>query len=644
MIPGLDDPCTAYARAVVAGRIVAGPHVRNACKRHFVDMERAKQPDAPFFFDHVKAQHVYDFFQETLKLSEGQFEGKPFKLHVSQLFILGSIFGWQRFDQQGNQVRRFRRAYIEQAKGNGKSPMVGGVGLYGMMADGEAGAQIYSAGATFDQASILFNDAVKMAQQSEDLWEDITPSGNAKILNLVALDRPWRGSFFRPLSREKSKTGSGPRPHFALCDELHEHPDGGIMEMLERGFKFRRQPLLVMITNSGSDRKSVCWEEHVHAIAVAAGEKEDDSLFAYVCALDEGDDPLTDETCWIKANPLLDVTITMEYLRGVVQQARDLPSKQNNILRLHFCVWTDAVDAWLTRGAWERVEDPTLRLGDMRGRKCWAGIDLANRRDMAVKALMFEDGYKDLPHPEDPARKVRKGRYALFITAYTPGDTLAKRAHEDKAPYELWVRQQYLVATDGPVIRLDIIAHDLVEDSKTYDLQLAAYDRHLFREFEQELAEMGAPELPFQDHPQGVARRQDNDLWMPGSIDAFEDLVIEERIRIHVNPVLRSAVASSTFWKSPAGLRRFDKAKAVSRIDAAVATAMAAGAASLREEGRFSVYDDVETDAAPASVTISAYDLQQGIDYKILNDPQHPRHKVMLAMFEQLQELEDMDA
>jgi phage terminase large subunit-like protein len=141
-----------------------------------------------------------------------------------------------------------------------------------MMADGEAGAEIYAAGATKDQAGILFRDAVKMVDKSPDLDSRIKRSGGpGREFNLAYLKN---GSFFRPISREARKTGSGPRPHFALCDEIHEHPDRGVIEMLERGFKFRRQPLLLMITNSGTDRNSICWEEHEHAVKVAAGNRE----------------------------------------------------------------------------------------------------------------------------------------------------------------------------------------------------------------------------------------------------------------------------------------------------------------------------------------------------------------------------------
>lgn len=635
------DPCTLYAHMVHSRVIIAGPWVRAAAKRHLTDLQTGEARGLRF--DHAAASRVYRYFQKQLRLSEGQFQGRPFVLHPPQYFILGSLFGWMRRNEAGDWVRRFRRAYIEMGKGNGKSPLVGGIGLYGMDADMEAGAQIYSAGATFDQASILFNDAVKMAQQSPALKRKVDFTGNAKILNMTIMGRPQMGAFFRPLSREKGKTGSGPRPHMALCDELHEHPSGDLLEMLERGFKFRRQPLLVMITNSGSDRKSICWEEHEHACKVACGEKEDDTLFAYVCALDEGDDPLTDPRCWIKANPLLGVIITNEYLAGVVKQAKDLPGKQNNILRLHFCVWTDAATAWISRQAWERCEDPSMKIEQFRGRRCWAGLDLSATKDMTAKAVVFEDGWKDVPDPEDPSMTKRKGCYALFVRTYTPAETLAIRAHNDRAPYDVWVRDGHLTALPGAVIRYDYVAKDLVDLAHGHDLQGVAYDQWLIRTFQKEVDELGASDLiHMTDHPQGVSRRNDSDLWMPGSIDAFEDLILEERLRVHVNPCLRSAVAGATIWKSPADLRRFDKAKATSRIDACVAAAMAIGLATLGEEERISVYDQLAVDGAPVQ-SVSVFDQLGEIDYEILNDLAHPRHKEMLERFNRRQELYDFE-
>lgn len=559
-----DDAATAYARAVTEGRIVAGPHVRASCARHLRDLKEG--PARGLTWDAGAAKRALGFFPDVLRLSEGQFEGEPFNLHPAQAFIVGSLFGWKRSDG----TRRFRRAYIEQGKGNGKSPLAGGIGLYGLVADGEAGAQVFAAAAKMDQARILFNDAVAMVRQSPQLEKRLTPTGINPVNNLAWMEK---GSFFRPVGRDTGKTGSGMRPHFVLVDELHEHPNRDTLEMLERGFKFRRQPLLFMITNSGSDRNSVCWEEHEHAVKVAHGEVEDDTTFSYVCALDEGDDPLEDPSCWIKANPLLGVTITEGYLADVAAQARAIPGKANGIRRLHFCQWTDAESAWIARETWEACEDPAMTLDEFDGQECWIGLDLGATKDMTARAMVFRDGQDDDGRP----------KFALFAHGYTPQDTLLAREKDDRAPYSVWVEQGHLTATPGKVVRFDHVAADIVNDAGRFEVAAVAYDRWLIRNFEQTLDEMGVT-LPLMEHPQGTNRRKDSPLWMPGSIDDLETLLLEGRLRIAVNPALRSAVMSATFWESPAGLKRFEKQRATARIDMAVAAAMAVGAAMMGEE------------------------------------------------------------
>lgn len=554
------DPATAYAKAVVSGKIVAGPHVRATCKRHLDDLKTCKKRGLTW--DRAAVDRALGFFPDVLRLSEGQFEGRPFELQPAQAFIIGSIFGWKRKDG----TRRFRRAYIEQGKGNGKSPLAGGIGLYGLLADGEAGAQVFAAAAKLDQARILFNDAVSMVRQSPLLEARLTPSGVNPVYNLSDLKT---ASYFRPLGRDTGKTGSGLRPHFVLLDEIHEHPNRDTLDMLERGFKFRRQPLIFMITNSGSDRNSVCWEEHEHAVAVAHGEIEDDTTFSYVCALDENDDPLEDPSCWIKANPLMGITVTEQYLADVAAQAKAIPGKANAIRRLHFCQWTDSESAWVSREVWEACEDPHMTLEDFAGQRVWFGLDLGATKDMTARAMVFEDGVDAEGKP----------KYALFGHAYTPADTLVERAKKDRAPYDVWVEQGYMTATPGKVVRFDQVAYDIVELGADYEIAAVAYDRWLIRQFELTFDEIGAI-IPLLEHPQGTNRRKDSPLWMPESIDKLEELLLERRIRIQVNPALRSAVASATFWQSPAGLRRFEKQRATSRIDLAVASAMAIGAAT----------------------------------------------------------------
>jgi phage terminase large subunit-like protein len=571
------DRTRSYAEAVEAGKIIAGPHVRNACKRHLLDLKTGG--DRGLVFDEAAATFAFEFFEGVLRLSEGQFEGRAFQLHPSQAFIIGSLFGWKRADG----TRRFRRAYIEQGKGNGKSPLAGGIGLYGMVSDGEAGAQIYAAAAKKEQANILFRDAVRMVEQSPALKKRIEPSGGpGREFNLA--HHP-SGSFFRPVSRDTGKTGSGPRPYFVLADEVHELPDRKIIEMLERGFKFRRQPLLFMITNSGSDRNSVAWEEHEHAVKVAAGHTEavndatfvgeaiDDTTFSYVCSLDEGDDPLRDPKCWVKANPLLGVTITDSYLTDVVAQARAIPGQLNGILRLHFCIWTDAETAWMARSTLEPALvdfDPKEHAGEA----IWLGLDLSQNRDITAMGAVVRAG----------TDANNKPLFDAWVEAWTPGDTINARELQDKLPYSVWKEQGHIHAPAGESINYRHVAQTLAEYAERYDVQLVAYDRFAFKRFEEDVDEIGLT-VKFAEHPQGGLKKgkpfkegQDG-LWMPGSLRLLEDALLEGRIRLKKNPVLVSAMMSAVIEEDKWGNHWLAKTRSINKIDAAVALAMAFGAA-----------------------------------------------------------------
>lgn len=580
------DRTKAYAEAVVAGEIVAGPHVRNACRRHLADLNRTDG----IWFDQEAADYAFSFFEGVLRLSEGQFEGKAFELHPSQAFIVGSLFGWKRADGR----RRFRRAYIEQGKGNGKSPMAGGIGLYGMTAAGEAGAQIYAAAAKREQAGILFADAVKMVKQSPALEKRLEFSGGpGREFNIA---HHASGSFFRPVSRDTGKTGSGPRPYFVLADEVHELPDRKIIEMLERGFKFRREPLLFMITNSGSDRSSVAWEEHEHAVKVAAGNYDavndptflgeiiDDTTFSYVCALDEGDDPLSDPNCWVKANPLLGVTITEEYLRETVAQARDIPGKLNGILRLHFCVWTDAETAWMTR---ETLE-PCLadfEIADHHGADVHVGLDLSQNRDITAMACVVQTGFVELEVVVDgKLSTVSKPTFDAWIEAWTPGDTIRARELTDKLPYSVWAKAGHIHAPAGQSISYRHVAQTIAEYDRDFIIKMVAYDRYAFKRFEEDVEDLGLS-LSFAEHPQGGLKKGKplvaggEGLWMPGSIRLLEDALLESRIRLKRNPVLISAMMSAVIEEDKWGNHWLAKTRSVNKIDAAIALAMALGAA-----------------------------------------------------------------
>jgi phage terminase large subunit-like protein len=539
----------AYARKVVAGEIVAGPIVRDACKRHLRDLDLAHQRGLRF--DEARADRALNFFPIVLRLNGGQFEGLPFELHDSQAFIIGSLFGWIRADGS----RRFRVAYIEQGKGNGKSPLVAGIGLYGLVADEEPRAEVYSAASKKDQAMILFRDAVAMVEQSPALKRRLKQSGrDDKVWNLYD---DQTNSFFRPISADQGQ--SGPRPHIGLIDELHEHKNASVINLMSAGRKWRRQPLIVAITNSGHDRTSVCWEYHEMARQVCAGALEDDTFFAFVCSLDEGDDPFDDEGCWIKANPLLGSVITVQYLRDEVNQARGMPSKESTVRRLNFCEWTEAHDPFVSLDSWKACAS-SFSLEDFAGSECYLSLDLSSTTDLTCANFLF----------------VRDGIKWWVPVFWIPAEGLADRVKKDKVPYDVWIRQGHLQTTPGKVVDKDFVATTLGALVQQHQLTVRelAYDRWRIHEFQ---AACKRADVSFEMVEFGQGYQS-----MAPALDAFETDLTAGTFRHPNNPVLNWNAASAVVTRDPAGNRKLDKPKATGRIDGMVAGVMSHGRAALQ--------------------------------------------------------------
>lgn len=580
------DPVTAYARAVLAGDIIAGPYVRAACKRHLKDLRLGHLRG--LVWDRVAARKAIEFFPDVLTVEEAG-ETVPFVLLDWQVFCVGAIFGWKK----RNGRRRFTRAYIEGGKGCGKSPLAAGIGLMMMLADHEVKAEIYSAAAKKEQAHILFQDAVSMADGSPLLKSRLVRSGKNPVWQLT---HPRSGSIFKPVSADKAKSGA--RVHCGLVDELHEHKDRYTIDMLIAGFKGRRQPLLFVITNSGFDKTSICYEWHENAIAVAEGLLENDSLFSYVMALDIGDDPLTDPSCWVKTCPGLGITITVDYIEDQVRDAVQIPGRENGVRRLNFCEWTDSDLGWMTRGAWMACEEdvtefrrPTQGLigggaavaTEFDGAELYCGLDLSFSFDLTALSFWF---------PEED------GSLSGWIEYFTPIETAGEREKKDRVPYLQWIRDGLIHGVPGKVIRKEHVAGRLVEVQQQFDLKWIAFDRYAHKALADEMAELGL-HAPWIEHPQGFRRggqmpfpqfraadggKLDNPLWMPDSVVQLETRIIEQSLRVQPSPVTRWQVSSVVIRNDPAGTgnRVFDKAKAVGRIDGIVAGAMGVGAAEMR--------------------------------------------------------------
>ena len=546
--PVISDAATQYAMEVVAGERIAGPHVRGQCARHLRDIESGHKRGLVWKVE--AAEKAQGFFEDVLKLNGGDFEGKPFALLPWQRFVIGSLFGWMGPDGH----RRFRNAYIETAKGSGKSPLAAGVGMLGLVADNEPRAEIYSAATKKDQAMILFRDAVAMVDQSPELSKRLQKSGTGeRCWNLAYMAQ---GAFFRPISSDDGQ--SGPRPHIGLIDELHEHKTNTVVEMMRAGTKSRRQAMIFMITNAGHNRMGPCWSYHEYGAKVAAGEVEDDAFFPYVCSLDEQDDPFADESCWPKANPSLqDADLPgMKYIREQVVEAKGMPSKEAIVRRLNFCQWTDAESPWISGEVW-RGAQLDFDWQDLRGRRAVAGLDLSSTTDLTGMVFLVEP--------------IEAGEPWLLVPfAWLPDVELQRKADTDRVPYIQWRAEGYLDTTPGRAISKRVILQKLSAMCDFFEIVAVGYDRWRIEDLMALAADDGIslPEMK----PVGQGYKD----FSP-ALETFERMLLNGEIAHPGHKVMDWCMRNAVIEQDGAENRKLSKEKATGRIDLAVAAVMAAG-------------------------------------------------------------------
>lgn len=546
--PAISDAVTEYAREVVRGRRVAGPHVRAQCARHLADREEGAKRG--LVWDAQASERAQGFFADVLKLNGGDFEGKPFELLPWQKFVVGSLFGWKGVDG----YRRFRVAYVETAKGSGKSPLAAGIGMKGLVADSEPRAEIYSAATKKDQAMILFRDAVAMVDQSPELSKRLQKSGTGeRCWNLAYMAQ---GAFFRPISSDDGQ--SGPRPHIGLIDELHEHKTNTVVEMMRAGTKSRRQALIFMITNAGHSRMGPCWGYHEYGAKVAAGEVVDDAFFPFVCGLDESDDPFADETCWPKANPSLqDADLPgVKYIREQVVEAKGMPSKEAIVRRLNFCQWTDAESPWISHEVWKGAERE-YDIESLRGRRAVAGLDLSSTTDLTGLVFLVEPVAEGEP-------------WKIVPYAWLPEVDLQRKADSDRVPWVQWRAEGLLDTTPGRAISKRVILQRLSGLCDFFEVMEVAYDRWRIEDL-LSLASDDGITLPTM-RPFGQGYKD-----MSPAVEQFERMLLNGELVHPGHKVLTYCIGNSVIEQDAAENRKLSKEKAVGRIDLAVAAVMAAG-------------------------------------------------------------------
>ena len=546
-----DHRVARYARSVADGDVPAGGLQRLACDRHLNDLQHARERGLRF--DVELADRAIRFFG-FLRHSKGEWAGQSFDLAEWQAFIVGSLFGWLREDG----LRRFRTAYVEVPRKNGKSTLLSGIGLYLLIADDEPGAEIYTAATKRDQARITHGEAARMVKASPFLRNRI--GAFRDNLHVEATH-----SKFEPLGAD-SDTMDGLNIHGAIIDELHAHKTSGVVDVLDTATGARRQPLIVEITTAGWDRQSICWQHHEYTRQIVEGLIEDDSWFGFIAAAD-ADDDWTDERTWQKANPNYSVSVKTDDLRRKALKAQQMPAAQNSFKRLHLNIWTEQADRWMTIEAWDKCAgalDPDMLIG----RECYAGLDLASTTDIAALVLVF-------PSDDDPTI------YDVLCYFWVPAETVLQRTRSGSVPYATWVDQGLIFATEGNVIDYRAIMATLDELAQLYDIREVAYDRWGATELIQTLQDEGLEVVPF---GQGF-------VSMSPPTKSLMTMVLSERIRHGNNPVLRWMAGNMVVREDPAGNLKPDKSKSTEKIDGMVALIMGLDRAERHENGS-SVYEE----------------------------------------------------
>jgi len=541
-----------YIDDVLSGRQAACKWVRLMCARHLQDLETG--PERGFSFDARAAQVVIAFFA-LLKHSKGEWAGRTIQLEPWQQALLWILFGWKRADG----TRRFRTAYVEVARKNGKSTIGAGLGLYLLLADGEPGAEVYSAATKRDQARITHAEATRMAKASGQIRREV----NIVRDNIHIVDT---ASKFEPLGAD-SDTMDGLNVHAAIVDELHAHKTRDTWDVLETATGSRRQPMMFAITTAGYDRQSLCFQEHEYAEKVLEGLIEDDAFFAVIYTLDEDDD-WRDETCWVKANPNLGVSKKWDDMRVKARRAGEMPAALNAFLRLELDIWTQSETKWVDIEHWKACGTAVDPNG-LQGRTCYGGLDLSSTTDVSAFVLVFPP-----QHEADD--------YQALCRFFIPEDAMVERSRRDRVPYDAWVRQGYVTATPGNVIDYAWILDQIDQDAQMYDLKEIAFDRWGASRIQTQLMEMGGEDFLVQ-FGQGFRS-------MSPPMKELEKLILSEKVTHGNNPVLNWMADNLVARQDPAGNIKPDKEKSREKIDGMVALIMALDRA-LRHERSGSVYE-----------------------------------------------------
>ncbi|WP_228879323.1 terminase large subunit [Paraburkholderia saeva] len=515
-----------------------------AVVRHYEDLRHGAKRGIVFSPAH--ASHCIDYIQSQFHHIKGTLAGKPLVLDPWQLFWTAVLIGWRRVDTG---LRRFRTGYEEVARKNGKSTWKAALADYLFLMDGEGGPEVYTMATTREQAMSVFKPALEnykhRVRRSSKFKRAVKVHDGTNQERIV-----FGGGTFRPLPANADYL-DGLNPSAVIVDELHAHPSRKVWDVMESALGARSQPLIDAITTAGYILDGICTEIRGYLVMILRGKKVDDAFFGYVYTLDEGDDPF-DERVWQKANPGLGSAKTIAYMRAVATKAAELPSAKANFLTKDLNVWVNSALSWFDLAVWDKCGKPFER-NDLRGRRCFGGLDLSSTQDLTAFVLLFP------PDDED-------GEWYLLAWIFVPRSKVELQSESDAAPYAEWEKQGWLTVTDGAVTDYAVVRRAIVDACAVYDVQDIAFDTWNATHLANELLDLDVPMMQLQQNMGGLS---------PGA-KLLERITYGKRLRHGGNRVLRWCAGNVTLLLDTNENIRPNKKTSTGRIDPIVATCMAA--------------------------------------------------------------------
>lgn len=521
--------------------------MRLACERQRRDLARKGWR---YRFNIEAAERVCQFIELMPHVKGEKASARELiKLEDWQCFILTTVFGW--VDAAG--YRRFKTVYTEVPRKNAKSTLSSGVALYMLAADGEAGAEVYSAATTREQARIVFGDARQMVLRSPDMREAL--GVQASTHSVFQTDT---GSSFKALSRDQDGNLDGLNVHCGIVDELHGHKDRGVWDVLLTATGARRQPLLWAITTAGFNRAGICFEQRTYVTKLLERVAEDEAYFGCIWTIDEDDDPF-DPASWAKANPNWGVSVMPESIERNARVALQMASAQNNFLTKHLNVWVNADTSWMNMAAWEAAADADLEEAAFEGEDCIVACDLATRTDIAPVMRLYTRRADD-----GQVHYYAFGRYFLPEEAAEDG----RSSH-----YAGWAREGRMVLTPGQVTDFSYIEDEIRDLARRVRVTDAAFDPWQAAQIMQRLQAEGLPVLEYRQTVQN----------MSAPMKELEALVLSGRFHHDGDPVLAWMVSNVVCHTDAKGNVYPRKEQPQNKIDGVVALIMALGRALAAE-------------------------------------------------------------